>query len=326
MKCLICNLTSLRYVGQNPSFKKGKIYRCKQCQLAMTHPLPTVKELLEFYQSGYYIKTITKEAIEQRLLASQQRASSQFEFIRQYLPENTTLGKVLDLGCSDGSLLLLLDKHGFDVWGYEPDTQMAELANKRLSKDQEKVSNDMFPGKEVEKNTYDLICSSHLFEHIVDPITHLEQIRESLTVNGLLFMEIPNQYSRLKDFLCPGAQMLGHLYYYSPHSIKCILENHGFKVIYITTCGINIKNFRKPYGKSSIEIQIDNLIVSLLKIVSKGHLIKKLYDKIEKKVLQLNKLYLSKETTTHEVQSPYTTYWEGNEQGNAIRLIAKKMI
>ncbi|MDJ0598251.1 MAG: class I SAM-dependent methyltransferase [Crocosphaera sp.] len=330
MNCLICGQTSLENVDKNPSFTKGQVYRCLSCQVAITHPLPTPKELLEFYQSGYYIKTVTQDKLDKRLSVSQQRALSQFKFIQQYLPQHKGIRKALDLGCSDGSLLLILDQHGFDVWGYEPDSQMAELVNKKLSKGQDRIRNQMFPGDQIEKNTYDLICSSHLFEHIVDPISHLDQIKMSLKTNGYLFMEIPNQYGRLKDFLCPGAKNLGHLYYYSPYSVEHLLKNNGLEVIHLTTCGRNVKTVRKKYGKSSRKIEFENFLLFPFNQFKTIEFIKKISQKIAKNIVRYNQTLLFQKTqeannNSIKMQSHYTTYWKGDEQGQWIRLLAKKI-
>ncbi len=311
-----------RYINVNPSFPKSKVYRCKKCKLAMTYPLPTSQELLEFYESGYYIKTITKSAIEQRLSVSQSRASAQFEFMGQFLPETGNLGKALDIGCSDGSLLLLLEQYGFDVWGYEPDIKMAELANQRISKTQTKVKNDMFSGNQLEKNTYDFICSSHLFEHIADPITHLEEIRISLKKDGVLFMEVPNEYKIVKNFLRPKASFLGHLYYYSPQSLERILEDNGFEILNISTCGKNVNEIKNLHGKSAIEMQIDKILIPLKEKIFGKKNFQKISQKVNRKVENLRRKIQKIDSTD---KSPYTTYWEGNQQGQWMRVIARKI-
>ncbi|MDJ0729742.1 MAG: class I SAM-dependent methyltransferase [Crocosphaera sp.] len=291
----------------------------------MTYPLPTSQELLEFYESGFYIKTITKSAIDKRLSLGELRALAQFEFIRQFLPENGNLGKALEIGCSDGSLLLLLEQYGFDVWGYEPDMKMAELANQRISKTQRKIKHDMFPGEELEQNTYHFIGSSHVFEHIADPVTHLEQIRISLVKDGILFMEVPNEYRRLKDFLCPGARKLGHLYYYSPKSIEKLLKNNGFEIVNLATCGKNVNHVKKLYGKSSKEIKIDKLLEPIKERVFSNVFLDKLSKKVTKKIENLRRKLLESDSKNKK-SFHYTNYWHGNQQGQWIRIIAKKIL
>ena len=288
----------------------------------MTYPLPTSQELLEFYESGFYIKTITKSAIDKRLSLGQVRASAQFEFIREFLPKKSNLGKALEIGCSDGSLLLLLEQYGFDVWGYEPDMKMAELANQRISKTQRKIKHDMFPGEELEENTYNFIGSSHVFEHIADPITHLGQIRISLKKDGILFMEVPNEYTRLRDFLCPGARILGHLYYYSPKSLETLLKNNGFEIVNLATCGKNVNQIKKIYGKSAKEIKIEKFLEPIKKTIFSKILLDKISKKIIKKMENLQKRSLE---IDKNINSPYNTYWSGDKQGQWIRVIAKKI-
>ncbi len=314
------------FVGKHPSFSESNVYENKNEEFALTHPLPNSQQIIEFYESGFYIKDNSLTGLDKRLQFSYQRALAQINFIEPFIQEypNPT---ALDIGCSEGSLLVLLQERGFTtVTGYEPDTKMANFANERLAKHNDAsftIKNEVFGHTELEENSYDLVCSSHIFEHLPNPIVHLKQLKPLLKENGTLFMEIPNQYGLgvkncITPSIFPSAKIQGHLYFYSPNSIKKILEDSGFKVTHIITCGRNIKdvfaNHKKKYSRKKISI--------IKKLKNKfQNIIKSPIVKVDnQKGIELpENNYISQADNNF----PFETYWEGDQQGQWIRLIAK---
>ena len=304
MECIICN-RNMKYIGNNSSFPESKVYQCNKCEFALTNPLPTSDQIKEFYESGFYVKDTNLSGLEQRLQFSEKRAVSQFNFIKDSLPKPSSRIKALELGCSEGSLLILLEKYGFQVTAYEPDIKMAKLANERLMNENSKVLNQLFSEEELGvENYYDLICSSHVFEHIAQPNSHLNSIKKALKKNGCLFLEIPNQYA-LKNFVGSHATKHGHLYCYSPQSIQELLKNNGFKVITLKTCGKSAKEVKGSRNKSN---------KSYL-----GKMLTKIGNKIHKKISAFH----SESVTSKNTQIPFEQYWDNQGiQGQWIRVLA----
>jgi len=309
MKCLICHQLP-KYLNYNPSFPNSAIYECKKCQFAMTYPLPKSEKISEFYQNPNYYANYTNRnkftQSEARFSMARRRALSQFDFIEQSLPDSSKDITALELGCADGSLLLLLEKYGFNVIGYEPDTTMANIARERLVNAGSQVFNQMIKEENLGTTSYDLICSSHVFEHLAYPIAHLDAIKKALKEDGLLFLEIPNQYY-LNNFVGDNAKKNGHLYFYSMKAIKNLLLTNGFKIISLTTCGKSVKEVRSK-DKSK-------------KYLGGNAILKRFQNKILKKFPQIMNKVNSIETTSR--QDPFNTYW-GNQrqQGQWIRVLA----
>lgn len=157
------------YIGNHPCFHGLKVYKSEEYQVGFTQPLPSAKEIEDFYYSGFYIKDQDDKAIESRITFSSLRAESQFKFISLLLPKTESC-KVLDVGCSEGSLLVRFAQEGAEVFGYEIDQKMAHLANSRLKKFNFNfpVINTLFNSREIEKQSqkFDVICSSHILEHL----------------------------------------------------------------------------------------------------------------------------------------------------------------
>lgn len=314
MECILCGNKNLKFIGNNPSFPECKVYECKKCEFALTYPLPTSQQVLDFYKNTYLVvKNDSILNLEKRLRSSEQRALSQFKFIEKYFPRLKDV-EALDVGCSDGALLLLLDSHGFHIRGYDPDSKMAEFANKRLAKKENLVKNMLFEeddALEIENKTYDLVCSSHVFEHLVDPVAHLSKVKKIMKSSGVLFMEVPNEYRMgvancINTSLFPIAAIQGHFCYYSLNSVKKILELSGFKVITIKTCGedaktfFNIKNNLRVFNSSS----------------------NSLHKLCQKTATKLRNIFNFRSCASTSNPSPFTTYWEGTQEGVWIRLIA----
>ncbi|WP_414550945.1 class I SAM-dependent methyltransferase [Anabaena sp. CCY 0017] len=291
MFCPICNNPNIKVIGINPTFPNSNIYECEICQFGFTYPVPTSGELSNFYQIGFYdkssieefeaelnedfSKTLDNYIINHRSLL-EHRPLSQFKFIYPFLPD-TEEKKALEIGCSSGSLLALLGENGFSVTGYEPDRKMSLLASKRLEGEGNAIFNHMIDSEGWKKNHFDLICSSHVLEHISHPIEHLNLVKKSLKKNGLLFMEVPNEYSLgiekvINKVTNPVSAEHGHLYYYSPRSLEIFLDHCGFNVLSMKTCGHNVKNhFSSQPEKYLIQSQGYNPLSIISKLMKKGY-------------------------------------------------------
>jgi SAM-dependent methyltransferase len=250
MKCFVCGNENLQALGENLSFPNHEQYSCKECKVGFTFPLPTFGDITQFYRDGYSgVRDDRHASIDVRLSFSRQRALSQYEFVSKYcqLPQGSS---ALDIGCSDGSLLLVLHEHGFHVTGYEPDKNMAKFAKSRLQSDKSYVKDILFEQDErLEENTYDLVCLSNVFEHIAEPIKYLEKVKKVINKHGILFIEIPNEYDMVtrfwkvnQNFYPVSAKDQGHLYFYSTNSIKNLLISSGFDVLDVATCGENMED------------------------------------------------------------------------------------
>ncbi len=317
MKCSICGKTSLTYLGKNPSFPSSEIYQCDDCEFGLTVPLPTQEILLNFYKPGMYIRDDNLKALESRLLFSSLRAKSQFQFMQKFFPK-VECPKALELGCSEGSLLLLLDQYGFNVTAYEPDARMAELANNRLNKKENKVINRMFEEDNLGHEQYDLIFSSHVLEHLTDPVSHIQAISKALTRDGILFLEVPNEFF-LEIFVNPIFKNNGHIYCYSPKSLRKILVKNNFNILYLRTCGKNVVDINKNLVKRDLN-RLEYEIVKSISFMMKKIIYKLQIDRYQAFSCLLNQLFAPQKLQN----DPFMTYWPGHMQGQWIRLIAKK--
>lgn len=98
---------------------------------------------------------------------------------------------ILDVGCGRGIMASQLKaKRSAEVWGVEIVAEAAEDAAKRLDKVISASVEEALP--QLPDNYFDVIIFADVLEHLVDPYTVLEQIREKLKPGGIVTASIPN--------------------------------------------------------------------------------------------------------------------------------------
>jgi 2-polyprenyl-3-methyl-5-hydroxy-6-metoxy-1,4-benzoquinol methylase len=139
-------------------------------------------------------------------------------------------GRVLDVGCNAGDLLMLFRQRGWSVAGVEIAPGPAEFARKERGI---QVWTGTIHALPVEEK-FDLITMTHVLEHIPEPAPFLARVRAALAPGGLLLVEVPNVrdpllrvWGRHYRPLCLGD----HVSFFSPASLRGILERSSFRVV-----------------------------------------------------------------------------------------------
>lgn len=100
----------------------------------------------------------------------------------------TAGSRVLDIGCSDGSLLDAFRSHGFETEGIERSTSAAHTARRRHQVYEVDVT---APGLELGR-LFDVVTLSHVLGHIERPSAALRFIDRHLAPGGVVIIEVPN--------------------------------------------------------------------------------------------------------------------------------------
>lgn len=136
-------------------------------------------------------------------------------------------GKLLDVGCGDGTFLRLARTCGWDVTGVDPDPVAVTNAAKHGIKVFE-GSVESFVGK---KELFDVITLNHVIEHLHDPVDALKICYDLLKPGGLLWLETPNidalGHVRFRGNW-RGMEAPRHLVLFNRRSLVQSLVNVGF--------------------------------------------------------------------------------------------------
>ena len=225
--CPICGVPSVLIAGTNPDFSPSVILKCNECELWHTSPGPTSIELADIYKETY--RSIRKESPTSGYISFMDtRAEAQFEFISSASSERFVSSRVLDIGCGVGSLLKTFEHRGSCVTGYEPDAIMATAAAERLTS-QAVVSASLFEPAEWSGEPFDLICMSHVFEHVPDPLAFLRELFRITRSGGMLFLEVPNETERTIKLICDrNMRGLMHLTFFNTRSLESAVVHTGW--------------------------------------------------------------------------------------------------
>ena len=142
-------------------------------------------------------------------------------------------GKAMDIGASEGSFLMELQKLGYeDVSGVEPTLAAIEKADPSI---RDKLIHAMFDAKDFEKNSYDLISFFQVIEHVSDPQGVLAGIHDLLKEDGHVIIVGHNYKSLVNRLMGRKSPIycLGHLQIFSPKSVRKLLERIGYTDIQV---------------------------------------------------------------------------------------------
>ncbi len=132
-------------------------------------------------------------------------------------------GKILDIGCAKGYFLEICRKNGFQVFGVDISDYIVKAAKSYLgSKDLYKadLSNDKLP---FPNNYFDVVTMIDSLEHIENPQHALREAHRLLKKGGLLCIRLPDFIKCIKEET--------HVNFYTPLSLKVILQKHRFKLV-----------------------------------------------------------------------------------------------
>lgn len=223
--CPICRHTGLRHYCRVPSrFNPGEFIRyerCEGCGAVFRNPRLPEEYRLARYETGHHDETGRR--LDPK---SQVHYGYMMRRIRGLAPR---LGKarLLDFGCGAGGFLVEARAAGFEVMGLELNREMARHVREAHGIP---VHDGLADDARFRGERFDVILSSQVFEHLLDPRDTLRILRDRLNPGGLLLIEVPNLRD-IRERLRRGSTMDdSHLFYFSRHSLGRLLAEGGFRV------------------------------------------------------------------------------------------------
>lgn len=139
-----------------------------------------------------------------------------------YAPNNK-ITRILDYGGDRGQVIppsLKGEKFVYELSGVD-----AEEGIKKINK--------------LESKYYDFIMCTHVLEHLRQPIESLYEIKNALTDDGIIYIEVPLQLDELNNSQSKTIFMHEHINFFNPKSLKSLLELAGFETIFVGEIAIN---------------------------------------------------------------------------------------
>jgi 2-polyprenyl-3-methyl-5-hydroxy-6-metoxy-1,4-benzoquinol methylase len=158
--------------------------------------------------------------------------------------------KVLDLGCGNGALSVILAQSGFEVVGVDPDERGVEIA-KQAGFGRFVVASCYDDPIAMELVGFDAVVCLEVIEHLWDPSRAVQFARRAMgdsgaEKRGLLVVSTP-YHGYLKNLVlsCVNGwdrhwnplRIGGHIKFFSKRTLRRLLEANGFDVIRISGYG-----------------------------------------------------------------------------------------
>ncbi len=197
------------------------IVKCPKCGIVYAKRRLNESGLPKYW--GDYLSRIhvhDPEAVEKRNKMYQ----IDYAFSSQFVPS----GKVLDVGCGNGSFMSVYEQHGYDVVGVEYGKEAADTAEKQHS-----VRYGVFDEMDFGEEKFDLVIFRGVLQYVPYPKKYIEKAISLLSSGGHLFITAqPNMNSLAfqlfgKRFTQPvtGADFVG----FTESALTTYLSKLGLK-------------------------------------------------------------------------------------------------
>jgi 2-polyprenyl-3-methyl-5-hydroxy-6-metoxy-1,4-benzoquinol methylase len=226
MNCIVCNSVK---VADYLTYGEYNLLECSDCGLIFLEKFPATEALRKLYPEDYYQKNIGGLRFVHRLYLF---LLAFFE--KRKIKKLSAKGRVLDVGCGDGSFLgTLQDFKNLELFGVEVSISGFNEAAKRRGA---KIYNTGLAECRFPDGFFDIVTLRHVIEHVTDPVSLLLEIKRILRDNGVLLIRVPNIDSveaRLggKEWL--HLDIPRHVCHYTPKSLPLLLQKTGFKDIMV---------------------------------------------------------------------------------------------
>ncbi|MDO9082977.1 MAG: class I SAM-dependent methyltransferase, partial [Humidesulfovibrio sp.] len=211
---------------KTPDKLKFRYVRCRGCGLIYANPVLPPESLSALYNVGGFIQEPQLENMLSDYLAQIGRATT-----------GLACKRVLEVGCANGELLLRArEAFGLDeVWGVEPCAEAYEAADMRIKPH---ILADIFREGLFPPGHFDLVMFFQVFDHIPAPNEFLNLVAHYLRPGGRLLALHHNIRAPMPVLLGRHAPTFNiqHVFLWDKHTMRRILENHGFTVEGIHGC------------------------------------------------------------------------------------------
>lgn len=255
MPCEICGSNQHRFLFDGWDRLFGvpgvfKVVQCKECGLIFVNPQPEPEALKEYYPKDYYTSnprhyreySRSRRKVLETYWGYGSHSNSHpnthllkkmvmlpFRIKYQHCIPFVEGGRLLDIGCGNGTELYKLKLMGWDVYGVEIDAEASERArSKGLS---------LFTGELLEANYPDhffhVVRMSFVLEHLRNPKEVLLEIKRVLMPKGRVYISVQNARS-LNYWLFRkcwfSLDVPRHLFSFTPETIQKLLSPLGLRV------------------------------------------------------------------------------------------------
>lgn len=193
----------------------------KEYDLLKTTPTPSLDVLPKYYESEDYIShTDGKRTLFEKIYHLVKRNAIKGK-VSLITSEQNQKGKLLDIGSGTGDFLVEAKNQGWDILGFEPNSDAKNLAiNKGVT-----FTEDIFT---LPENSFDVVTMWHVLEHVPNLEEYIANLKRIVKPTGTIIIAVPNYKSydakSYKEFWA-AYDVPRHLWHFSKTSIKKLFSD-----------------------------------------------------------------------------------------------------
>jgi 2-polyprenyl-3-methyl-5-hydroxy-6-metoxy-1,4-benzoquinol methylase len=255
--CPVCDSTNEMEIFTKEG---GRYVKCLNCNMIYLNPVFTDEALTQYYKQNHTQQSEVVESDTDNFYTT--IYNNGLDDILKHTKNSST---ILDIGCSSGSFLSLSKNRGLKTFGIELNKSEVEFAKAKGHS----IYNNLLEDINF-KTKFDIVTLWDVFEHLKDGKSYLNQIKNILCDDGVIFLQIPNSDALAAKILREKCNMfdgLEHVNLYGIETIKKLASKCDFKILSIKTViseiGVmnNYLNYENPYlGSTTNKKFIPNLI------------------------------------------------------------------
>lgn len=177
--CKVCDSDGVEKIVD---WKDYTIYKCTNCNLIFTNPLPDDQLLIDFYQ-GFLFNKPKKNTIQKEVRNRKKELKTLFNF--QSLDTNTLY---LDYGGGTGSSYKAASELGLIAYYHDLDEKAKAFVKETHGLDDDHIIDDI----EKTATRFDCIFSDNVIEHVKDPVKFTTDLKDILHVGGQIVIKTPH--------------------------------------------------------------------------------------------------------------------------------------
>lgn len=163
---------------------------------------PSLTELKKYYAKKYYQvdrTTYQKVYSKEEILYINNKIEQKYLLIQKLLSKKNRNPRLLDVGCGEGFALSFFNKLNWDVMGL--DFSKFGLMTHNPNMEKQFIDGDLYDNiktLKAKKDKFDLIWAGNILEHVLDPMQLLINCYDLASKNGILMIEVPNDFSTIQ--------------------------------------------------------------------------------------------------------------------------------
>lgn len=229
--CPLCHTPTGSALATELRRGAGTVYYCRACHHGFLVPDQAL-DAKTYYAENYrqeYSHNAEAAATNAREIFEVYRhyQRDRVEAVSPYLAEATTL---MEVGASSGQFLANIKDRVARADAIELDRACCAFMQEELGirADSEFLRESVFADE-----TYDVVCSFQVMEHVADPVAFLRELHQSAKKGGTIFVEVPNLHDPLLSVWKVNSYQkffyhAAHLHYFTEDSLMQAATLAGF--------------------------------------------------------------------------------------------------